>query len=459
MRLLPLLILRLMGVVVLCLALAIGWLLADSHRRIAADRDATAVRMSQHLQGLYWQRLLWRDGLYRDGLLPLPEWETLATQSLIAPGVCVTFAPPGHDRRSLCSQVEALGPVPPEWFATTYEAVLGRHRAIETALTVRDKNAGTILTEVDANAAMRLTWSAVAAPVGVAASMAGGIALLAALMIGHALLPARAIIEALGKLEHGQLAWRLPRFRSTEFNHIVRAFNELAARLHTTNAERAALTARLFQVQEEERRALARDLHDEFGQSLAATRALATLIEANAATDRPEIANDARTISRMQEGLMDTLQSTLVRLRSQNIEELGLEASLRQLVADHNTQSASGTIFRLDISDGFAALHKRIAVDLYRIAQECLTNATKHGRPSEVRVALSRIEDDTSRVTLTVEDDGGGAIGNFQTARGHGLLGIRERLAALGGTLTIANAARGIRVMAVVPFGAAGATV
>lgn len=457
MRLLPLLILRLMGVVILCLALAIGWLIVDSHRKIAAGGAATAARMSQHLQALYWQRLVWRGGLYKDGLLPLPEWETLATQSLIAPGVCVTFAPPGHDRRSLCSQMEALGPVPPEWFAVTYEAVLGRHRAIETALTLRDKNAGTILTEVDANAALRLAWSEVAAPVGVAATMAGGIAFLAALMIGHALLPARAIVEALGRLEHGQLAWRLPRFKSTEFNHITRAFNELAARLHKTNSERAALTARLFQVQEEERRALARDLHDEFGQSLAATRALAALIEANAAADRPEIAGDARTIGRMQEGLMEALHSTLIRLRSQNIEELGLEASLRQLVADHNTQSASGTIFRLDIAGGLSTLHKRIAVDLYRIAQECLTNATKHGRPSEVRVELSRNEDEMSRVTLMVEDDGGGNVGHFHMARGHGLLGIRERLSALGGTLTIVNAARGVRVMAVVPLGAAGA--
>lgn len=458
MRLLPLLILRLMGVVVLCLALAIGWLIVHSHRRIATDSAATAARMSQHLQAVYWQQLIWRDGIYKDGLLPLPEWETLATQSLIAPGVCVTFSPPGYEKRSLCSQVEALGSVPPQWFAASYEAVLGRHGAIESALAVRDKNAWTIETAVDANAALSLAWSAVAAPVGVAAAMAGGIAFLAALMIGHALLPARAIVEALGKLEHGQLSWRLPRFKNTEFNHIARAFNELAAQLYKTNAERATLTARLFQVQEEERRALARDLHDEFGQSLAATRALAALIEANAVTDRPEIANDARTISRMQEGLMETLRSTLVRLRSQSIEELGLEASLRQLVADHNAQSASGTVFRLDVADGLATLHKRIAIDLYRIAQECLTNATKHGRPREVRVALARIEDETSRVTLTVEDDGGGDVGQFQTTRGLGLLGIRERLCDLGGTLTIANAARGIRVMAIVPFEACGAT-
>lgn len=458
MRLLPLLILRLMGVVVLCLALAVGWLIADSHRRAAADSAATAARMSQHLQNIYWQQLVWRDGLYRDGLLPFPEWETLATQSLVAPGVCVAFAPPGRERRLLCSQVEALGPVPPEWFAATYEAVLGRHRAIETPLTVRDKAAGSILTQVDANAALRLAWSAVAAPVGVAAAMAGGIALLAAFMIGHALIPARAIIEALGKLEHGELAWRLPRFRSTEFNHIANAFNELAVRLHKTNAERAALTARLFQVQEEERQSLARDLHDEFGQSLAATRALASLIEGSAPVERPEIANDARAIARLQEGLMESLQSTLVRLRSQNIEELGLEASLRQLVADHNAQCASGTIFRLNIAEGLSTLHKRLSVDLYRITQECLTNAMKHGRPSEVRVELVRLEDETSRVTLTIEDDGGGTVGQFQTARGHGLLGIRERLSMLGGTLTISNAARGIRVMAIVPLGAAGTT-
>ena len=103
---------------------------------------------------------------------------------------------------------------------------------------------------------------------------------------------------------------------------------------------------------------------------------------------REEIAEDARKITAVQKRMMATLRSTLVRLRSQNIEELGLEASLRQLVSDYNVQSASRTAFRLNVIGQIAALPTQIAIDIYRIAQECLTNAVKHGSPTEVRLKV-----------------------------------------------------------------------
>lgn len=451
MRLLTLLVMRLMAVVLLCLTVAIGCLIFDAHRSIESDVSATSARVNQHLQGLYWQHLLWRNGMERGSLLPLPEWRSLATQSIIAPGVCVTFAPPGADQEVLCSQVEALGTPAPAWFATAYLGILGPHEPATQPLSIRDAAAGVIAASVDPDAALRRAWREISTVVEVAVIMAGGIAILAALMIGHALLPARAIIDALRLLEEGQLSLRLQKFRSTEFNHIAEAVNRLSATLRQTNMERLALTKKLFQVQEEERRALARDLHDEFGQSLAATSALATLIESGAPADRPDIAKDAQSIARAQKQMMESLRSTLVRLRSQSIEEVGLEASLRQLINDFNTQSKAGTVFKLHMSGGIAAVHKRVAVDLYRIVQECLTNASKHGQPTEVRVRLEHSLEHAPHVALTIEDDGGGDVSKVQTSSGHGILGIRERLAGLGGALSIVNAPRGIRILAVVP--------
>ena len=457
MRLLTLLLMRLMAVVLLCLMTAIGWLIIDTHQDIETDVAATSARIDRHLQKLYWQHLMWRDGMRRGALLPLPEWETLATQSIISPGVCVTYGPPGTEQHTLCSQVEALGPLPPQWFADAYLALLGPHAPVERFLSIREKSAGLVVTAADPDAALRRAWREISAVVEVAALMAAGIALLAALMIGHALMPARAIIDALRKLEEGRLSLRLDRFKSTEFNHIATAVNRLAATLRQTNSERLALTARLFQVQEDERRAIARDLHDEFGQALAATSALAAVIETNALPDRPDIADDARAIARTQQHMMDTLRTTLVRLRSQSIEELGLEASLRQLITDFNAQSKSGTVFRLQIVGRLVELPKRAAVDVYRIVQECLTNATKHGRPSEVSVRLEHRSEHNPHLALTIEDDGGGDISRIHTSSGHGILGIRERLAGLGGALSIANAQQGIRVFAMVPVGAAEA--
>lgn len=451
MRLLTLLVLRLMGVVLLCLLFAIGALVFDTHRSIEQDVSATGSRVNTHLQSLYWQHLLWRNGMERGALMPLPDWRSLSTQSIVSPGVCVAFAPPGSDRQTLCSQVEALGPPSPQWFDWAYLTLLGPHAPIEQSLSIRDASAGVIVTSVNQDAALRRAWREISTVVEIAVIMAGGIAILAALMIGHALLPARAIIDALRQLEEGQLRIKLSKFTSTEFNHIANAVNRLAATLRQTNSERLALTNRLFQVQEEERRALARDLHDEFGQALAATSALAALIENGAPQDRPDIAKDARAIASAQNHMMDSLRSTLVRLRSQSIEEVGLEASLRQLVNDFNAQSKAETVYRLQMSGRIAELHKRVAVDVYRIVQECLTNASKHGRPSEVSVRLEHVTEDAPHVALTVEDDGGGDASGIRTSAGHGILGMRERLAGLGGVLTIGNAPHGIRISAIVP--------
>jgi signal transduction histidine kinase len=452
MNLLTHLIVRLVAVVLLCLLGAIGWIMVDAYRSIERETVASADRMGRQLEGLYWQKLLWRGGMQRETLLPMPDWETLSTLTIISPGVCVTFAPPGDAPSRLCSQVEALGAPAPVWFATLYTSLLGTHQPVTRALSVRDKDAGSFVTAPDPDAALRQSWSRVSVIAAVATALAAGIAILAALMIGHTLMPARAIIEGLRELRQGNNTWRLPRFRSAELDHIACAVNELAEELRRTNAIRAALTTRLMQVQEEERRALARDLHDEFGQCLTATVALATLIETSAANGREEIADDARKITGVQKRMMATLRSTLVRLRSQNIEELGLEASLRQLVSDHNMRTASRTEFRLNVIGQLAALPTQIAIDVYRIAQECLTNAVKHGSPTEVQLKVEVCAQDSAAVSLIVEDDGGGNAVQIGREDGHGILGMRERITALGGWLLIGNAASGIRITAVIPI-------
>jgi two-component system, NarL family, sensor histidine kinase UhpB len=442
---------RLLAVVLLCLAGAVAWVTIDAHRSIEAETAATADRVSQRLEALYWQKLLWRGGMSKDSLLPMPDWETLATASVVSPGICVTFAPPHDDPRQLCSQIEALGAPAPEWFARTYNFLFGSEEPVKRYLSIRDKDAGFVSAAPEPDATLRLSWHQVSIVVGVAMAMAAAIAVLATLMIGHALIPARAIIEGLRKLKQGDLGWRLPRFRTAEFNLIAGAVNDLSEELARTNAARAALTARLLQVQEDERRALARDLHDEFGQCLTATAALAASIEAGAPPEREDLIDEARAITRAQQRMMENLRGALVRLRSQNVEEIGLEASLRQLVSDHNAQSTSHAVVRLNIIGKLAALPKQVAIDIYRIAQECLTNAVKHGSPTEVRLSVERAGIERDTIALTVEDDGGGDTTRINRGHGYGILGMRERISALGGNLSIGKAAKGVRVAAVIP--------
>ena len=452
MNLLMQLVLRLCGVVALCLAAAVGWIAIDTHRSIDASVAATAVRVSQHLEGLFWQRLVWRGGMRKSSILPSPDWQSLATQTIISPGICVRLTPPNQESSTLCSQVEAVGEAPPAWFVKSYTLVLGRHVPVERPLTLRDRAAGAITVMAQPEAALRLAWQRLSTLLGIALAMAGGIAVLATLMISYSLLPARAITEGLRQLQHGNLAWRLPRFRTGEFDHIAKAVNQLAENLAATRATRQALVTRLFQVQEDERRAIARDLHDEFGQCLAATAALAAIIERRAGEDHEDIAIDAAKIAELQRWMMLSLRSTLKRLRSQNIDEIGLEASLRQLISEHNDQARLGTVFRLEFAGQLASLPNQVATDVYRIAQECITNALKHGEPSEVHLRLERFQGDGDAIALTVEDDGAGDASNFERAGGYGILGIRERLEPYGGSLTLAQAGGGVRVAAIIPL-------
>lgn len=459
MRLLLQLSLRLVAVVALCLVAAMAFVMVDANRAIGERTEATADRVARDLGNLYWREILWRGGMRRDPLMPSPEWQTLAVLKVVAPGVCVTFSPGNAPSRTLCGQEEGVGRPAPDWFATLYSAVFGAHQPVTRPLTIRQTDAGTITAVAVPAMALRQAWAQLVVVAGAAAAMAAAIALLAALTIGHALSPARAIVAGLRRIGLGDRAARLPAFRAAEFREIAHAVNELSAQLAETEAERAELHKRLFQVQEEERRALARDLHDEFGQCLTATAALAASIEQGAEGGRPDLAEDARAIARVQRRMMETLKGALAKLRSQEIEEVGLQASLEKLVSGWNAHGAGAadTRYSLDIAGEIAGLPPQTAVGLYRIAQECLTNAARHGRPSEVRLSLVRLAADNDAVALSVEDDGGGDPETLEARAGRGVLGIRERVQALGGSVVIGPGTRGagVRVAALIPLPAA----
>ena len=122
---------------------------------------------------------------------------------------------------------------------------------------------------------------------------------------------------------------------------IGQAVSDLGGRLAQAMGERAVLTRRLLEIRDDERRTLARELHDEFGQNLSAILAFASTIEAAAAKDQDQsaVAQDARMISQATLRIMACLRGTLNRLRHPLAAELGLEASLISLVDSWRSQT------------------------------------------------------------------------------------------------------------------------
>ena len=237
---------------------------------------------------------------------------------------------------------------------------------------------------------------------------------------------------------------------------IGNAVGELGARLEEATEQRASLTRRLIEIRDDERRALARELHDEFGQNLSAILAFANTIETASAKDRADngIAQDARMISQATHHLMASLRDALKRLRNPLPEELGLEASLVNLVDSWRSQSAARPTIQLDLRGDLTDISGPTATTAYRVAQECLTNALRHGSAREISLHVERRAGEDDALLIRVEDDGGGDAERVAQSAGFGLTGIRERVAAAGGSLAILPARRGLSVAATIPLAA-----
>jgi signal transduction histidine kinase len=456
MRLVLQLVARLLVVVVLCFGAATVWATIDAYRSVDRATAASAERVSQRLEGLYWHELLLRSSRMAEHLLPVPEWRNTETMKLISPGICVQFQPSSDFEKPLCGQSVGTGKAPPQWFAAAVQTFLGSHAGVARPITARTTTAGTVLALADPDAATRLAWGQVLDSLGVALLMALAIALLASLTIAHTLAPARSIVAALQGMAHGRYRTSLPRFRSMELSMIGQAVSDLGSRLEQAMGERAVLTRRLLDIRDDERRTLARELHDEFGQNLSAILAFASTIEAAAAKDqdRSSVAQDARMISQATLRIMACLRGTLNRLRHPLAAELGLEASLISLVDSWRSQTAAQPTIRLDLQGDLADVRGTIATTAYRVAQECLTNSLRHSAAREIQLRIERRAGAENALLIRVEDDGGGDATQVARSAGFGLAGLRERVAAVGGSLSIAPATHGLSVAATIPLAA-----
>ncbi len=455
MRLVLELVARLLVIVVLCLGAATVWATIDAYRSVDRATAASAQRVAQALEALYWRELLLRSNRMREHLLPVPDWRTLETMQLISPGVCVQFEPAAAFERPLCGQSQGIGRSPPRWFESLVPTVLGSHAEVVRPVSSRAAGAGMVVAKPDPHAAIALAWKYILDVIDITLLTAAAIALLASLLIAHTLAPARSIVAALQRMARGQYRTALPRFRSMELAMIGKAVGELGGRLEEATEQRAALTRRLIEIREDERRALARELHDEFGQNLSAILAFASTIEtAGVKGASIAIAQDARMISQAAHRIMGSLRDALKRLRQPLPEELGLEASLVNLVDRWRSQTTAQPLIQLDLEGDFAGIGGAAATTAYRVVQECLTNALRHGAAREVRLRIERRSGEENALVISVEDDGGGDATRVAQSAGFGLTGIRERLTAAGGSLSIGPATHGLSVAATIPLAA-----
>lgn len=216
----------------------------------------------------------------------------------------------------------------------------------------------------------------------------------------------------------------------TEFNQLREQIQKMTAALESSRAEVRALSEHLLTVQEEERRRIARELHDDLSQRTAMVEF--ELAHVASFVREPEATGALRAARAGLAKLATGLRDISHRLHPSIVTDLGLSAAIRQLVDQFNK------------SGGFATLHDRTVTPvsdpltgtaLYRIAQEALRNARKHAGAVPVRVSLNC---NANEICLSVKDSGPGFIvKDTGNQRGLGLLGMRERARLIGGTLTV----------------------
>ena len=228
----------------------------------------------------------------------------------------------------------------------------------------------------------------------------------------------------------------------------ARVLEQLRARLARRQRELAALSSRLMSVQEEERRRLSRELHDEFGQSLSAVNAYLWLIERQPPGDAEALRGRTAEARHLVSRTLSAMRELSQLLRPSVLDEFGLVPSLDEHLKAFSQHHQIATSFTAD------GLPERLAPEvetaLYRITQEALTNVARHAHARRVKVALATRD---GELRLEIEDDGIGFPGRNGngTRIGTGLVGIRERVRALGGTVTLYSAG-GARVRVTLPL-------
>jgi len=265
--------------------------------------------------------------------------------------------------------------------------------------------------------------------------------------IGRMLKPASHIVQGLEKMRDGELSFRLPSFDIVEWKRTSEAINALASSQQATLAENKRLAFKLMNAQEEEHRYISRELHDEFGQCLAGINAVTTSIAQTAKNDCPALVEEVHSISHITAHMMTALRNLLTRLRPAEVDDLGLSASLQQLVRSWNQRGSDQTHYRIAITGNIDSLPEPLPVNIYRIVQECLTNIAKHAEANQADILLSYVD---NTIELSVSDDGIATADSFTDSRGIGLLGIYERVSALGGRLKLTTEQQGGLVVTIV---------
>ena len=413
---------------------ALAWASLEGARRDIATETRLAVDTARAL-------VLATVGTMH-GAVPPDRIMQLLPERLVVPRHVTVGTVDILDGRVRRAPAPAQAPAPaPGWFAALVAPDL-----LETRLPVviEGRPRGYVFIATDPGAEIALSWRRLSAFLGLAALAGAAQAALILLASRQALRPVGVIASRLADLRRGDLSARVGPVAQRDLAPVAAGVDDLAQALGQAQADRARLQRRVVTRGDEERKAVARDLHDEMGPCLFGLRVEADALREAATT--PVIASHARAISDIAEEIARVNRALLGDLRPAAVGQLPLATVLSDYGADLGRRFPELDI-DLDLAPGLPEPDEATALTLFRIVQEGTTNALRHAGASGVTV---RLWADPAHWRMVLSDDGRGMAPDSR--EGTGLTGMRERITLLGGDLTLSSGAGGTTISASLPL-------
>ncbi len=326
---------------------------------------------------------------------------------------------------------------PPAWFV---KLVAPKVETVE-----RKIRYGTLVVSSSAAGSLREAWSGFSQLMWVGLVFFVMLNVMVYILLRYSLRPIKHILASINRMEQGDLTTRLPEFSLPEFERIGHSLNRMAESLTAERQleENRQLTHLIQQHIEDERRSLARELHDELGQYVTAIKTFAVGIANKTKSSQdnpglPDIEANARVIVSAANQIYDGMHNIVRKLRPGSLDNLGLAETLKDVVSVFQTQNPNISI-HLQLKGDLQGLGETVSINLYRIVQESLNNALKYANAKTIDIALSKsIAGD---LQLNIKDNGIGMdVEAVDQTKHFGLLGMRERVQALHGSFNV-NAA------------------
>ena len=239
------------------------------------------------------------------------------------------------------------------------------------------------------------------------------------------------------------------RISDERLDRVVDTFNQMLSDMKQNTQQLHHLSQQVLHAREEERQRIARELHDEAGQTLTSLLLYLKLLEKSR---DPEVAQRIKNLRGLTAYALDEIRQVAVGLYPKILDEWGLAAALGRRVDELNGTNSIQVTLQVE-GDELDRLPRDLELAFYRVAQEALNNIARHSSAQRAQVTLKQ---ESNWITLEIQDDGIG----FSTAamqgggsRGSGLAGMRDRLALIGGELVLeSRVGKGTRIVARAPL-------